>query len=54
MSLPPDTDTPGFATENIDKPAETREICKAGGIFNPDQVARRLLSDAQVRVYNNL
>ncbi|XP_072401973.1 3-ketodihydrosphingosine reductase [Diabrotica undecimpunctata] len=48
LALPPDTDTPGFANENKNKPEETRIISEAGGLANPDDVAKRLLDDALV------
>lgn len=40
---PPDTDTPGFATENICKPAETKAISAGAKIMQPDDVARELI-----------
>ncbi len=40
---PPDTDTPGFATENTTKPEETREISKSAKILPADEVARQLI-----------
>ncbi len=40
---PPDTDTPGFAVENINKPPETRAISEGGGIMRPEEVAECLL-----------
>ncbi|MHA1672785.1 MAG: SDR family oxidoreductase [Promethearchaeota archaeon] len=36
---PPDTDTPGFATENLTKPAECVEMSKTGKIMTPEAVA---------------
>lgn len=45
---PPDTDTPGFATENETKPIETAELSKSAGLLSPDYVARKHL-DALVR-----
>ena len=38
VNCPPDTDTPGFANEQIGKPEETRLISEGGGFFQPDQV----------------
>ena len=36
---PPDTDTPGFETENKTKPAETRVISESAGLMTPEAVA---------------
>lgn len=44
LAMPPDTDTPGFANENQDKPMESKEISETGGtLFTPDQVASVLM-----------
>jgi short-subunit dehydrogenase len=40
---PPDTDTPGFAVENLTKPAETRAISEAAKLMTPEAVAAALL-----------
>ncbi len=40
---PPDTDTPGFAVENLTKPPETRAISEGGGLLRPEEVAEALL-----------
>lgn len=40
---PPDTDTPGFAVENLTKPPETRAISEGGGLLQPGEVAKALL-----------
>ncbi|HVN84653.1 MAG TPA: SDR family oxidoreductase [Candidatus Binatia bacterium] len=40
---PPDTDTPGFATENLTKPEETRAISRAARILSAEAVADTLL-----------
>jgi 3-dehydrosphinganine reductase len=40
---PPDTDTPGFATENQTKPDETRAISASAKVMNADAVAAALL-----------
>jgi 3-dehydrosphinganine reductase len=40
VAYPPDTDTPGFAEENTQKPEETRMISETAGLFKPDQVRR--------------
>lgn len=38
-SFPPDTDTPGLAKENEDKPEETKQMADASGIETPKNVA---------------
>lgn len=40
---PPDTDTPGFAVENLTKPPETVAVSEGGGIMRPEEVAAALL-----------
>jgi short-subunit dehydrogenase len=40
---PPDTDTPGFQTENMTKPEETKEISKSAKLISPEQVAASLV-----------
>jgi 3-dehydrosphinganine reductase len=40
---PPDTDTPGFATENLTKPAETKAISASAKIMSSDAVAKELM-----------
>lgn len=37
---PPDTDTPQLAEENLTKPAETRALTAAAGLWTADDVAR--------------
>ncbi|KAG8223085.1 hypothetical protein J437_LFUL002033 [Ladona fulva] len=46
MALPPDTDTPGFANEEKDKPMETRLISQSAGLFEPEKVANKIMLDA--------
>ncbi len=41
---PPDTDTPGYAVENMTKPEETRQISKTARILTAEQVASSLIS----------
>lgn len=41
---PPDTDTPGFATENFCKPIETKAISEGAKVMTPDEVARELIA----------
>ena len=50
VSFPPDTDTPGFAEENKDKPEETRLISEAAGLFSPETVAKVLLDHSLVNL----
>lgn len=40
---PPDTDTPGFAEENRDKPPETRALSEGAGVMSAATVAQALL-----------
>jgi 3-dehydrosphinganine reductase len=40
---PPDTDTPGFQTENKTKPEETKAISAAAKVMSPDDVAKVLV-----------
>ena len=40
---PPDTDTPGFQTENRTKPAETAAVSDGAGLMQPEDVARALV-----------
>jgi len=40
---PPDTETPGFETENLTKPAETKAISQGAGMMGADQVAEQLI-----------
>ncbi len=37
IAYPPDTDTPGFELEQIDKPEETRLISETSGLFQPER-----------------
>jgi len=41
---PPDTDTPGFAEENLTKPPECAAMSKAGGCLSAEQVAREFVA----------
>lgn len=45
LAFPPDTDTPGFAAENVGKPVETSEISHTGGLASPKQVASVVFRD---------
>lgn len=46
LALPPDTDTPGFHEENKTKPIETSKISAMGTLYDPDEVAKKILQDA--------
>nr|XP_033206348.1 3-ketodihydrosphingosine reductase [Bombus vancouverensis nearcticus]XP_033206349.1 3-ketodihydrosphingosine reductase [Bombus vancouverensis nearcticus] len=46
LSLPPDTDTPGFAIEEISKPLETKLISETSALVSPEVVANKLFKDA--------
>lgn len=50
LCVPPDTRTPGFETENLTKPEETKLISQTSGLFEPVDVAQRLLADSLVRL----
>lgn len=41
---PPDTDTPGFATENLTKPEETKAISANAKALSSEDVARELIN----------
>jgi len=44
VGFPPDTDTPGFAKENVDKPQETLLISESSGLQSPESVAEALMN----------
>ncbi|XP_018022688.1 3-ketodihydrosphingosine reductase-like isoform X2 [Hyalella azteca] len=46
VSVPPDTDTPGFEKENVSKPTETRLVSETAGLFSAEVVAKSLVRDA--------
>lgn len=46
LCLPPDTDTPGFAIEELSKPLETKLISQASSLVKPSLVANQLFKDA--------
>lgn len=48
LSLPPDTDTPGFVVEELSKPLETKLITQGTGPISPETVAEQLMHDALV------
>lgn len=41
---PPDTETPGFETENKTKPEETKEISKTAKLLQPEEVAKQAIA----------
>ncbi|XP_043505635.1 3-ketodihydrosphingosine reductase [Polistes fuscatus] len=46
LCLPPDTDTPGFATELLTKLLETKLISQSSGLVKPSAIADQLFKDA--------
>jgi len=46
--LPPDTNTPGYANENKNKPLETMLISNTAKLSTPEDVGRKILQDALV------
>lgn len=46
VSFPPDTDTPGFKLEQVGKPQITKIISEEGGLFPPNEIAKRALLDS--------
>ena len=48
LSAPPDTDTPGFAVEELSKPLETKLISETSDLVSPEVVAAKLFKDALV------
>lgn len=51
VSLPPDTNTPGFVEENYKKPLETKLISDNGGLYEPEVVAKKILSDVDSKKF---
>ena len=48
---PPDTDTPGFARENTNKPPETRAVSEGASVLSADQVADALFAGMAKRSF---
>ncbi|XP_035732012.1 3-ketodihydrosphingosine reductase-like [Vespa mandarinia] len=46
LCLPPDTDTPGFAEEELSKLLETKLISQSSGLVKPNVIADQLFKDA--------
>ncbi|MBX9909777.1 MAG: SDR family NAD(P)-dependent oxidoreductase [Beijerinckiaceae bacterium] len=49
LACPPDTDTPQLAEEELTKPAVTRRISSAGGVWSADAVAFAIIAAATRR-----
>jgi 3-dehydrosphinganine reductase len=47
VAYPPDTDTPGFAEENKNKPIETQLINGTSGVLSAEEVAKSIIASAQ-------
>lgn len=50
LCLPQDTDTPGYAIEELSKPTETKAISQMGKLIQPEVVAEKVFQDALVSV----
>lgn len=48
LCLPPDTDTPGFAIEELSKPQETKVLSQMAKLVQPEVVAEKAFEDALV------
>jgi len=48
LCLPPDTDTPGYAIEELSKPIETKAISQMANLVQPEVVAEKAFKDALV------
>lgn len=46
VAFPPDTDTPGYEEEQIGKPEETKCISETSGLFQADEVAKKIIASA--------
>lgn len=46
VAYPSDTDTPGFAKENLTKPEETRLISETASLMQPEHIGSRMLKAA--------
>lgn len=49
LCLPPDTDTPGFAIEELSKPQETKVLSQMAKLVQPEVVAEKAFEDALAR-----
>lgn len=52
LAFPPDTDTPGFQTEELTKPIETKLISGSGGLHSAEQIGSQIIRDAMVSLLN--
>ncbi|KAK9915016.1 hypothetical protein WJX75_003662 [Coccomyxa subellipsoidea] len=54
VAYPPDTDTPGYAKENLSKPPVCHDISRAAGdvLFTPEQVAQCMLKGMERGAYH--
>lgn len=48
---PPDTETPGYATEMLSKPAITKKLSESGTVFHPDAVAKATVRGSTVGLF---
>lgn len=48
LCLPPDTDTPGYAMEELTKPPETKALSQMVKLVQPETVAEKAFEDALV------
>ncbi|KAK1128601.1 hypothetical protein K0M31_003058 [Melipona bicolor] len=48
LSVPPDTDTPGFAVKQLYMTRETKLICETSNLVSPEAVAEKLFKDALI------
>ncbi|XP_066599146.1 3-ketodihydrosphingosine reductase [Prorops nasuta] len=51
LSLPPDTDTPGYSIEEQTKPLETKLITQSDILVSADSVAEKLMKDALAKKF---
>ena len=51
VAYPPDTDTPGYATEMETKPNITKKLSESGTLFKPDDVAKDVLNQISYQYF---
>lgn len=51
VAFPPDTDTPGFETENKIKPSLTAKISESGNLYGADEVAASIVADIRAKQF---
>ena len=51
VAFPPDTDTPGLAKENLNKPKVTQLISEQAGLWQSDEVAKNILNKVRKRQF---